>query len=76
METKTCKRCLYDSTHPFGLTFNREICSGCLTYEEKFTLDWDARFERLREVVEIPGAKRRDFDCVVPIRGTPETFTY
>ena len=35
-QIKFCKKCLYSSTHPLGLTINKDgICSGCLVHEEK-----------------------------------------
>ena len=37
---KVCKKCLYDTNHPLGLTINEEgICSGCLIHDEKYNLD-------------------------------------
>jgi len=48
-----CKRCLYSTAHPLGLTLDEEgICSGCRIHEEKNSLDWTARFEKLRALVE------------------------
>ncbi len=73
----TCTRCLYPASHPFGLTFDHAgVCSGCRVHEEKTTLDWAARAARLREVVipAIVGRRRGDYDCVVPVRGSPESF--
>jgi N-acetyl sugar amidotransferase len=72
-----CVQCLYRSSHPFGLQFDAEgLCTGCITHREKSELDWDARFFELQRLVD--GQKRknrnRHYDCVVPIRGTPEYF--
>lgn len=72
-----CVQCLYRSSHPFGLQFDAEgLCTGCITHREKSELDWDARFLELQRLVD--GQKRknrnRHYDCVVPIRGTPEYF--
>lgn len=72
-----CRRCLYTTDHPFGLTLDAEgICSGCRTHEEKVSLDWTERRARLdRLVAGRPGRRRKsDYDCVVPVRGTPEYF--
>jgi N-acetyl sugar amidotransferase len=68
-------QCLYRSSHPFGLQFDSEgLCTGCITHREKFELDWDARFAELRQLVTRQTRKNRNrhYDCVVPIRGTPE----
>lgn len=75
--TRECVRCLYRSSHPFGLQFNSEgLCTGCITHQEKFELDWDARFLELKELITQQKRKshNRHYDCVVPIRGTPEYF--
>ncbi len=75
--SRECVQCLYRSTHPFGLQFNSEgLCTGCITHREKFELDWDARFLELQRLVERIKRKNRNrhYDCVVPIRGTPEHF--
>lgn len=75
---RECRRCLYTTDHPFGLTLDAEgICSGCRTHEEKFTLDWPERWTRLEQrVANVLGRHRRraDYDCIVPVRGTPEYF--
>jgi len=77
MSAIECKRCLYTTRHPFGLTLHAEgICSGCLTHEEKHTLDWTLRRELLEKRVTAYAGKShgRDYDCIVPVRGTPEYF--
>lgn len=74
---RECRRCLYTTAHPFGLTLDAEgVCSGCRTHEEKFTLDWAERWTRLEQRVanSLRRSRGRDYDCVVPVRGTPEYF--
>lgn len=74
---RECRRCLYTTRHPFGLTLDAEgICSGCRTHEEKFSLDWAERRALLDQRVAARSGRRRahDYDCVVPVRGTPEYF--
>ena len=70
-----CKHCLYKSNHPFGITFFNEICSGCITHEEKEKLDWEGVFEELKVLL----IKRRPknetvYDCVIPVRGDAEDY--
>lgn len=72
-----CTKCLYRATHPFGLTFDSNgVCSGCLTHQEKYDLDWEHRFTLLRNRIESIKRPIRSggYDCVVPVRGTPEYF--
>jgi N-acetyl sugar amidotransferase len=74
----TCTRCLYPADHPFGLALDENgVCTGCRVHEEKFSLDWPARATHLRDTVipSILGKRRNDdYDCVVPVRGSPESF--
>lgn len=71
-----CSRCLYPDTHPLNLVIDDEgVCSGCRVFEEKDTLDWDARFEALRELVRPYRAGSSHFhDCVVPVSGAGDSF--
>ncbi len=72
-----CTECLYNSSHPFGLGFDKDgVCTGCITHREKTTLDWDARFHELEKLFQKLKKKNKNryYDCVVPIRGTPEYF--
>lgn len=71
-----CKRCLYNTNHPLGLVLDVEgICSGCRVHEEKDTLDWAERWQRLEELVK-PYRSRdsRNYDCIVPVSGAGDSF--
>jgi N-acetyl sugar amidotransferase len=73
---KFCKRCLYATTHPFGLVIDdEEICSGCRVHEEKDSLDWVNRWEKLQGIVKpyrtISG---KNYDCIVPVSGGQDSY--
>lgn len=73
---QTCQRCLYSTNHPLGLVLDSEgICSGCRVHEEKDTLDWDERWQRLEALVK-PYRSRdsRNYDCIVPVTGAGDSF--
>lgn len=73
---QTCKRCLYNTNHPLGLVLDAEgICSGCRVHEEKNTLDWSERWQRLEDLVK-PYRSRdsRNYDCIVPVSGAGDSF--
>jgi N-acetyl sugar amidotransferase len=74
--TSTCKRCLYPVTHPLGLTLDDEgICSGCRIHEEKDRLDWDARWEKLEELVaSYRSPSGQNYDCIVPVSGARDSY--
>jgi N-acetyl sugar amidotransferase len=71
-----CKRCLYTSAHPLGLILDEHgICSGCSVHEEKDTLDWDARWEKLKDLVAPYRSRDGEFyDCIVPVSGSQDSF--
>lgn len=71
-----CARCVYPSNHPLGLTFDDEgVCSGCRVHEEKDALDWTARGEKLRAIVDaFRDRSGRQFDCVVPVSGARDSY--
>ena len=71
-----CTRCLYPANHPLGLTFDDEgVCSGCRVHEEKDELDWAARFELLRGLVEPFRCRTRTIhDCIVPVSGSRDSY--
>lgn len=75
-DIKICKRCLYTTTHPLGLTLDDEgICSGCRVHEEKDYLDWQARWAKLEALVEQYRDKSgKNYDCIVPVSGSQDSY--
>lgn len=71
-----CKRCLYTSSHPLGLTIDDEgICSGCRVHEEKDTLDWNERWNKLEKLVTDYRSKTTEvYDCIVPVSGGQDSY--
>lgn len=71
-----CKRCLYSTSHPLGLTLDEEgICSGCRIHEEKDTLEWSARWEKLKALVEpYRNEAGSGYDCIVPVSGAQDSY--
>jgi N-acetyl sugar amidotransferase len=71
-----CRRCLYATSHPLGLFIDDEgICSGCRIHEEKDTLDWQARWTRLEQIVRpYRSDGGRSYDCIVPVSGAGDSY--
>lgn len=76
MTEQFCRRCLYSTRHPLGLILDEEgICSGCRVHEEKDSLDWSARWERLRSLVSPYRSKNsRTYDCIIPVTGSQDSY--
>jgi len=71
-----CKRCLYSTDHPLGLILDEDgICSGCRIHEEKDTLDWAERFEKLSTLVApFRSVAGNNYDCIVPVSGAGDSY--
>jgi N-acetyl sugar amidotransferase len=70
-----CRECLYSSTHPLGITFDDTgLCSGCLIHKEKFHLDWNDRWNKLKKIVKLYKSKKNIYDCVVPVSGGQDSY--
>ena len=65
-----CKRCLYPDTKP-QLIFNQDrICSACINYEKKKTIDWDKKRKEFRKILEKYRSKNKtNYDCLIPVSG-------
>ena len=73
---KYCTRCLYPANHPLYITFDEEgVCSGCRVHEEKDTLDWSERLEKLKRLAaEYRVTSRSIHDCIVPVSGARDSY--
>tara|TARA_B100000963_G_scaffold299361_1_gene271372 strand:- start:11519 stop:12751 length:1233 start_codon:yes stop_codon:yes gene_type:complete len=70
-----CKKCLYSSKHPLGITFNEDqICSGCQIHSEKDSIDWHERFIKLKKIVKPYRSKINYYDCIVPVDGGHDSY--
>lgn len=71
-----CKRCLYTTAHPLGLTLDLEgICSGCRIHEEKDKLDWSKRWEMLEALVKpYRNQVGNNYDCIIPVTGSQDSY--
>lgn len=71
-----CKRCLYPENHPLGIIIDEEgICSGCRVHEEKFTLDWHSREQKLKALLErYKSTSGLNYDCIVPVSGARDSY--
>lgn len=71
-----CKRCLYPENHPLNIVFDEEgVCSGCRVHEEKDTLDWKPRSEKLGQVLEAyRNRSGNNYDCIIPVSGARDSY--
>ncbi|MBT8633201.1 N-acetyl sugar amidotransferase [Polynucleobacter paneuropaeus] len=71
-----CKRCLYTTVHPLGLTLDDEgICSGCRVHEEKDALDWNERWGSLERLIKpYRSSSGSNYDCIIPVTGAQDSY--
>ena len=69
-----CPKCNYPRTHPFGLIISDDGCSGCVTHEEKNSIDWQLKRENLEQELLKYKKKGQKYDCVVPVVGDAEDY--
>ena len=51
------------------------ICSGCRVHEEKDTLDWPERWEKLKKIIkDYRSIDRNKYDCIVPVTGANDSY--
>ncbi len=68
-EVKYCTRCVVSNQRP-RLTFDEAgVCSACRWFEEKRTIDWKVREEKLRALCDKHRSKDGTYDVVVPSSG-------
>ena len=74
---KYCTRCLYPENHPYGIIFDSDgVCSGCRVHEEKDTINWDLKFQKLKNIAlsNKERVKGRGFDCIIPVTGGGDSY--
>ena len=67
---KYCKQCLYPDTKP-QLEFNNEgVCSACINFAKKSTIDWNKKRDELEQILKKYSSKNENnYDCIIPVSG-------
>lgn len=67
---KFCINCIMPDTRP-GITFNTEgLCIACQNNEKKKSIDWNSRFEELRNLCDRYRRKEGgQYDCIIAVSG-------
>ncbi len=71
-----CQRCFYSIDHPLGLIIDDEgICSGCRIHEEKDEIDWNQKWNSLKNIVKRYKSKsKKNYDCIIPVSGANDSY--
>jgi N-acetyl sugar amidotransferase len=71
---KRCERCLMPETKPGLILDKKGFCQACVRHENRKNIDWDKRFEELRELT---GKNKRDdgyYDSIITVSGGKDSF--
>ena len=63
-----CEKCLVTSTRP-RVEFKKNICSGCLNFEERKKINWKKRYLQLKKLCSKYRSNNKRYDIVVPVGG-------
>ena len=65
-----CTNCVMPDTKP-DLTFDEEgVCSACRNFQQRGSVDWDARRGELIELLDrYRSAEGSNYDCIIPVSG-------
>jgi hypothetical protein len=53
------------------------VCSACINYEQRLSIDWDSRRKELETILD--KYRRSDslnYDCIVPVSGGKDSHSY
>ena len=71
MNVNYCTKCVMPSTRP-GITFNEQgVCSACQAYENRKMVDYDKRFEELKQLCDKYRGMNgpNGYDCMIAVSG-------
>lgn len=68
-----CKVCIYPDTRP-DTHFVDGVCSACRSHAEQDKVDWSARKEALRRLIDEAKARKAPYDVVVPVSGGKDSL--
>ena len=65
-----CKKCLYPDTKPNLFINDEGLCSACVNYTNRKTIDWKNREKLFFELInKIKNSNLNTHDCIIPVSG-------
>src|SRR5215510_12625154 len=64
-----CRVCVLPDTRPSLKLDSEGVCNACRTHASKRTIDWVAREQMFRRLVEGVRMRASGYDCLVPVSG-------
>ena len=67
---KYCKSCFYPETKPDLVFDKKQICSACISFNERLNINLDERENQFLKIAQkIKNQKQTNYDCVIPVSG-------
>ncbi len=74
MAVQYCSRCVYPSIAATPLTFDENgVCSGCRMSELKPRINWEERWQMLKELVR-EFRSESNYDLIIPVSGGKDSY--
>ncbi|MEH1882884.1 N-acetyl sugar amidotransferase [Nostoc sp.] len=74
MSVQYCTKCVYPSSSAVPLMFDEEgVCSGCRVHEQNNSINWDQRWEWLKELTD-EYRSDSNYDIVIPVSGGKDSY--
>ncbi len=75
-DVKFCSKCTCSSASAVQMTFDdNDVCTGCLVNDEKtYEIDWNDRFEKLKNLLVEYKSKNNNYDCIIPVSGGKDSY--
>lgn len=74
MATQYCTRCVYTSAAATPLTFDEQgVCSGCRVSDQTKTIDWEKRWQMLKDLVD-EYRSDSNYDVLIPVSGGKDSY--
>ena len=64
-----CKNCVMPDSRPNLLIGEDGICNACKNYENRIQVDWDKRYNDLKNILKNNNTQNNNWDCIVPVSG-------
>lgn len=64
-----CTRCILPDTRPNLVLDSDGVCNACTSHATKPAIDWIAREQSFRDVVEHARKRTNRYDCLIPVSG-------
>ncbi len=75
-EIKYCTRCVMPETKPDLYLDKEGVCSACRNYEQRINVDWQARKNELKAILEdYRSQDGSNYDCLIPVSGGKDSTT-